>query len=86
MFATLFIKYPLHLSQNNMPPLIFGKKNYLLMLIGLAVIALGFVLMSLDKEEYGFGTMGLTVGPIVLLIGFAIEFFAIMVKDKKETE
>lgn len=69
-----------------MPPLIFGKKNYLLMLIGLAVIALGFVLMSLDKEEYGFGTMGLTVGPIVLLIGFAIEFFAIMVKDKKETK
>ena len=53
------------------------------MLIGLAVIVLGFVLMSLDKEEYGFGAMGLTVGPIVLLIGFAIEFFAIMVKDKK---
>jgi uncharacterized membrane protein len=69
-----------------MPPLIFGKKNYLLMLIGLAVVALGFVLMSLDKEEYGFGAMGLTIGPIVLLIGFAIEFFAIMVKDKKETK
>jgi len=61
----------------------FGKKNYTVMLIGIAVIILGFVLMSLDKEEFGFGVLGLTVSPIVILIGFGIEFFAILQNPEK---
>ena len=62
----------------------FGKKNYILMIIGLAIILLGFFIMSLDKNEYGFGFLGLTLGPIFVMAGFIIEFFAILSKDKKE--
>ncbi len=60
----------------------FGKKNYLIMFVGIAVIALGFIIMTMDKEQYGLGFLGITLGPIVVLIGFAIEFVAIFYKDK----
>ena len=54
------------------------------MIMGLAVILLGFFIMTLDKEVYGFGFLGLTLGPICVMAGFIIEFFAILTKDKKE--
>ena len=56
----------------------FGKNNYQLILLGIGIILLGFILMSLDQEEFGFGFLGLTLGPIVLFIGFMIEFYAIL--------
>lgn len=60
--------------------LVFGKKNYQIMLAGIGVIILGLIVMSLDKEEYGFGFLGITLGPIILVSGFIIEFFAIFAK------
>ena len=60
----------------------FGKKNYLIMFAGIVVLAIGFIIMTMDKEQYGLGFMGITLGPIVVLIGFAIEFVAIFYKDK----
>lgn len=58
----------------------FGKINYLTMIVGVLVIFLGFFIMSMDKEEFGFGFLGLTMGPIIVTIGFIIEFFAILYK------
>jgi hypothetical protein len=58
----------------------FRAANYRLMLIGLGIILLGFVVMSLDKEEFGFGVLGLTVGPIITVAGFVVEFWAILRK------
>ena len=69
---------------NNKSKMAFGKKNYIFMIIGLVVILLGFFIMTLDNEEYGFGFLGITLGPIVLIAGFIIEFFAILTKNKKE--
>lgn len=63
--------------------LAFGKKNYLLMLVGIATLIIGFIIMSMDSEPHGFGFMGLTLGPIVVMIGFIIEFFAILHKKQK---
>lgn len=60
----------------------FGKKNYRLMLAGIFVVILGFILMSLDTEPYGFGFLGLTLGPLVVLAGFVLEFFAILSKPE----
>nr|WKN34320.1 DUF3098 domain-containing protein [Tunicatimonas sp. TK19036] len=68
------------MAENN--PLPFGKKNYRLMLAGIAIVIVGFVLMSLDSEPYGFGFLGLTLGPLVVLAGFAVEFFAILSKPE----
>jgi hypothetical protein len=61
----------------------FGPQNYQLMAIGVAVILIGFFIMTLDKEEFGFGFLGLTLGPLVVLSGFILEFFAILRKPKK---
>jgi Protein of unknown function (DUF3098) len=60
--------------------LAFGKSNYTVMLIGIGFILAGFFIMTLDKEEFGFGFMGLTLGPVIAFIGFIIEFYAILKK------
>jgi hypothetical protein len=65
----------------NKEKLPFGKTNYSLMLAGIAIILIGFFVMSLDKEEFGFGFLGLTLGPIIVLTGFGLEFFAILKKS-----
>ncbi len=70
---------------------IFGKENYMWMLIGAVVIALGMFLMKggksedpkqfLDNEVYGFVRM--TVAPILILAGLVLEIFAIFRKPKQ---
>ncbi len=62
------------------PRFAFGTRNYRLMFIGLAVLAAGFITMTLDSADYGEGFLGITLGPILLIIGFLIEFRAIMAK------
>jgi len=63
--------------------LAFLRINYILMITGVLVILLGFLIMSLDKEPHGFGFLGLTLGPIVVMSGFILEFFAVLYKPKK---
>lgn len=63
----------------------FSRTNYLIMIGGVLVILIGFVIMASDSEPYGFGFLGLTLGPIVVMSGFLIQFVAIFYKaDKKE--
>lgn len=69
---------------NNKSNLAFEKRNYILMIIGLCVLIIGFVLMTMDKQPFGFGFLGITLGPIVVMSGFIIEFFAILYKTKEE--
>lgn len=71
---------------DNKNKLAFGKKNYVIMLIGIGVLLVGFTIMALDDQDYGFGFFGLTLGPIVVMMGFIIQFFAIMYKPKEENE
>jgi hypothetical protein len=66
-------------STNRLP---FQRKNYLLMIIGICVIILGFIAMSLDREPYGFGFLGITLGPVMIVLGFGIQFFAILWEKK----
>ncbi len=61
----------------------FGKKNYQLMIAGVLTLVLGFIIMSMDNEQHGFGFLGLTLGPIVVMAGFIIEIFAILKKPSK---
>ncbi|HTI09150.1 MAG TPA: DUF3098 domain-containing protein [Puia sp.] len=76
-------------TRQNAP--LFGKENYRWMLIGIIVMALGLFLMaggkSKDpnvfdpKEVYSFTRV--TIAPILILGGLALEIFAIFRKDKK---
>ncbi|WP_210490509.1 DUF3098 domain-containing protein [Rufibacter aurantiacus] len=67
----------------NKTPFSFGRRNYQIMILGLVVMAIGFILMAMDTEPYGYGFLGLTLGPIVLVVGFIIQFFAILAKPRK---
>ncbi len=67
----------------------FGKENYRLLLIGLGFLLLGYILMigggSDDPNVFSdkiFDFQRLTLAPILLIIGFVIEVFAIMIKPK----
>lgn len=61
----------------------FAATNYKLLLAGIGIILVGFFIMSLDGEEFGFGFLGLTLGPLVVVGGFIFNFWAIF---KKPTE
>ncbi|MDA0315848.1 MAG: DUF3098 domain-containing protein [Bacteroidetes bacterium] len=61
----------------------FSKKNYRFLFLGLGLIVLGFVIMGLDATPHGNGFMGLTLGPIITLSGFILEFYAIFAKSPK---
>ena len=69
--------------------MVFGKKNYQLMLLGLIFITLGFLLMSgggsedpniFNDEIYNFRRI--RVAPILVVFGFIIEVYAIMRNPK----
>jgi hypothetical protein len=69
---------------------LFDKGNYMWMLIGLAVLALGFFLMaggkSADPKVFNanevYSTTRITIAPMLIIAGFIIEIFAIMKKSK----
>ena len=69
---------------------LFGKENYKWMLIGLAVLALGFFLMAGGKstnpavfnDSDVYSTTRITIAPMLIIAGFIIEIFAIMKKSK----
>ncbi|MBK6264799.1 DUF3098 domain-containing protein [Marivirga sp. S37H4] len=63
--------------------LAFGRTNYILMIAGILTLTIGFIVMTLDKEQYGFGFLGLTLGPIIVMAGFIMEIVAILIKPKK---
>ena len=75
---------------------IFEKKKYLIMAIGLIVIALGFITMSgggsdnpavFDPSIFNFRRIHLAHA--LVLLGFAIEIYAILLNpktDKKQDE
>jgi NADH:ubiquinone oxidoreductase subunit K len=69
---------------------LFGKENYRWMLIGIVVMALGLFLMAGGKSKdpnvfdpkqvYSFTRI--TVAPILILVGLALEIVAIFKKSK----
>ena len=64
------------------PKLAYINKKNKIKIIGIVIIVTGFVIMSVDGEEYGYGFLGLTLGPLVVLFGFIFQFFAIFHKGK----
>ncbi|AZQ43298.1 DUF3098 domain-containing protein [Nonlabens ponticola] len=69
---------------------IFKRKNYIWMLIGLGVIALGFGLMagggSDDPNVFNpeiFSWRRIRLAPALVLIGFGIQVYAILLDPEK---
>ena len=62
--------------------LVFANINYIIMVAGVLLMVLGYFIMASDTEQYGFGTRGLTVGPMIVLIGLIVEIAAIFYTPK----
>ena len=72
------------------PRMPMGRRNYILMAAGFALIVIGFILMSgggdgdpavFDADRlYSFRRI--TLAPIVVLAGFGLEIYAIMKRPK----
>lgn len=83
-------------TQTYSTPLLFGKKNYHFMILGLVVIFLGYGLMmgtnndvesltaAFPKEDV-YSTRRIVIAPIVIVLGFIIELYAIL-SIKKTSE
>lgn len=77
-------------------PMLYSKKNYLLMGASLILILIGFILMSGGQSEDPtafspeiFSSRRIVVAPIICLSGFILMIYAILVKPtraKKEEE
>ncbi|MCH8546080.1 MAG: DUF3098 domain-containing protein [Cryomorphaceae bacterium] len=69
--------------------LVFGKKNYIIMLVGLVFIAVGYILMSgggsedpnvFNPEIFSFRRIRLA--PLLIIFGFVIQVVAIFTPNK----
>ena len=77
-------------NSENKQEFLFEKVNYNILLIGIAVIALGFILMSgggsddptiFNEDVFSFRRIRLA--PTTVLIGFGITIYAILKNTKK---
>ncbi len=68
--------------------LLFGRKNYMIMLVGLGLIFLGFALMSggnmpspdVWDESIIYSARRITLAPILIVAGLCIQFYALFAK------
>lgn len=72
--------------------MLFEKKNYLFVLIGIGLIVLGFILMNVGPSENPienydedkiYGVRATIIAPIVILAGFGMQVVAIFWKPKE---
>jgi uncharacterized membrane protein len=69
------------------PVFAFDKQNYILMIVGFVIVLLGYILMSGGKTDDPavfsdaiFNFRRITLAPILIVIGFGIEIYAILKK------
>ncbi len=72
---------------------VFNKEKYIIMLVGLGIIFLGLLLMigggTDNPNEFSyelFSFRRLTLSPILILIGFLIQIYAIMKKPRHSSD
>ncbi len=67
----------------------FSRQNYILLLIGLGVVILGYILMSGGKSddpkvfnEAIFNARRIVIAPLMVLVGYGVVLVAILKKPK----
>lgn len=77
-------------NNTNNEEFLFSKTNYKILIVGIVLIALGFILMSgggsddpsvFNEEIFNFRRTGLA--PTIILAGFGVVIYSIFKKDKK---
>ncbi|MEX0746987.1 MAG: DUF3098 domain-containing protein [Rhodothermales bacterium] len=57
--------------------MVFSRRNYLLMLVGVSAVVLGYVMMRLENEVEG--VISLYIAPVIILAGYLEIIYAILV-------
>ena len=81
-------------SQIDKPDFALTRENYILMIIGFAIIIIGLILMvgggstdpNVFDEQKIFSFRRVTLAPLLILCGFVFEIYAIMKKPKNDIE
>jgi uncharacterized membrane protein len=76
-------------STSKRKPPLFAKENYILMIIGVLLIVIGFVFMAggaqsgneFDYDEI-YSPMRITIAPIIVVLGFIVEVVAVFYRSK----
>ncbi len=71
----------------------FTSKNYMLLLVGIAFLIIGYITLSgggsndpnVFSEEL-FSPRRMVVAPIILILGYGIVAYAIMIREKKDEQ
>ncbi len=74
-------------------PFLFGKTNYQIMIVGVVLILLGLFLMAGGKSpdphvfryDEVFSFRRVTLAPVLMMIGFCLEFYAILKRPAATT-
>jgi len=61
---------------------VFQKINYQIFILSIAIVTIGFFLMMGTEDIYSFTKI--TLAPLVVVIGFAVGFVAILYKPKNK--
>ena len=91
--ATTKTSAPKDLTPKGNQTFLFDKSNYMWVIGGVVLIIIGFILMAGGKSEDPnkfnyeeiYSTRRITIAPLLILIGFAVEIYAIM-KKPAETQ
>lgn len=69
---------------------VFGKKNYILMIVGLLFMVVGYLCLvgggSNDPNVFNdaiFSARRMVMAPILIIVGLVVEVFTIMIKGDK---
>ena len=77
-------------TKKKLKSFLFGKRNYQILFVSIAVVALGYILMAgggsddpniFNPEIFNFRRIRLA--PTLIICGFGIAIYAILVRDKK---
>ena len=60
--------------------MVFGRRNYLLLGLGLCIIVIGFTLMRIENAVEG--VVSLYIAPLLILAGYLEIIYAIMAKPR----
>lgn len=57
------------------------RRNYVLMIVGVALIVVGYVMMRIDNQMDGF--VSLYLAPLIILVGYLEIIYAILWRPKE---
>jgi hypothetical protein len=60
--------------------MVFTRRNYVLLLVGIALVVIGFAIMAIEHELDGFWSR--TVAPVVIVAGYLEVVYAILWRSR----